>query len=579
MNRLVISTLALLISFNSFSSSDEDIRFLEIVDSEWQRSIDENPLYASYMGDKSSNQDWPDLSEKSLRIRQKKTRDVLEKIKNIDTEKLSEENKLNHRLFLYNYERSVRGQQFDSHLLVFGQRGGIQLEHETAESLGFMSRQDYLDWIVRLEKLPNYIEQHITLAKIGIERNVTAPKILMERVERQIELQLVDEPTDSPFFNVFETIPANIEDRSEIREKAIQVISEDVIPAYYKFRDFFRDEYLPASRTTIGVSDLPNGKAWYENLARYHTSTELMPDEIHQIGLSEVKRIRSEMNKIIKKVEWEGTFDEFLNFLRTDPQFYFETGEELLQAYLATSKELDPKIVPLFKVLPRMPYGIRPIPIESAPDTTTAYYMRPSADGSRAGYYYVNLYKPEVRPKYEIEVLSVHEAVPGHHLQIALAMEIENIPNFRKYSGYTAYVEGWGLYSESLGYDMGLYQDPYSEFGALTYDMWRAVRLVVDTGMHYKGWSREQAIEFFKENAAKTEQDIINEVDRYLIMPGQALAYKIGQLKIMELKKKSKESLGEKYDIKEFHHVILGEGALPLDILEEKVDQYIENNL
>tara|TARA_B100000405_G_scaffold19370_1_gene14674 strand:- start:88 stop:1827 length:1740 start_codon:yes stop_codon:yes gene_type:complete len=579
MNRLVISTLALLISFNSFSSSDEDIRFLEIVDSEWQRSIDENPLYASYMGDKSSNQDWPDLSEKSLRIRQKKTRDVLEKIKNIDTEKLSEENKLNHRLFLYNYERSVRGQQFDSHLLVFGQRGGIQLEHETAESLGFMSRQDYLDWIARLEKLPNYIEQHITLAKLGIERNVTAPKILMERVARQIELQLVDEPTDSPFFNVFETIPANIEDRSEIREKAIQVISEDVIPAYYKFRDFFRDEYLPASRTTIGVSDLPNGKAWYENLARYHTSTELMPDEIHQIGLSEVKRIRTEMNKIIERVGWEGTFDQFLNFLRTDPQFYFETGEELLQAYLATSKKLDPKIVPLFKVLPRMPYGIKPIPIESAPDTTTAYYMRPSADGSRAGYYYVNLYKPEVRPKYEIEVLSVHEAVPGHHLQIALAMEIENIPNFRKYSGYTAYVEGWGLYSESLGYDMGLYQDPYSEFGALTYDMWRAVRLVVDTGMHYKGWSREQAIEFFKENAAKTEQDIINEVDRYLIMPGQALAYKIGQLKIMELKKKSKESLGEKYDIKEFHHVILGEGALPLDILEEKVDQYIENNL
>ena len=336
---------------------------------------------------------------------------------------------------------------------------------------------------------------------------------------------------------------------------------------------------MPASRTTIGVSDLPNGKAWYENLARYHTSTELMPDEIHQIGLSEVKRIRTEMNKIIERVGWDGTFDEFLNFLRTDPQFYFETGEELLQAYLATSKKLDPKIVPLFKVLPRMPYGIKPIPIESAPDTTTAYYMRPSADGSRAGYYYVNLYKPEVRPKYEIEVLSVHEAVPGHHLQIALAMEIENIPNFRKYSGYTAYVEGWGLYSESLGYDMGLYQDPYSEFGALTYDMWRAVRLVVDTGMHYKGWSREQAIEFFKENAAKTEQDIINEVDRYLIMPGQALAYKIGQLKIMELKKKSKESLGEKFDIKEFHHVILGEGALPLDVLEEKIDQYIQNTM
>ncbi len=579
MNRFVVSILTFLISFNVFSLSDEDRRFLVIVDSEWQRSIDENPLYASYMGDKSSNQDWPDLSEETLRIRQKKTRDVLREIKKIDSQKLSEENKLNHRLFLYNYERSVRGQQFDSHLLVFGQRGGIQLKHETAESLGFMTRQDYSDWIARLEKLPNYIEQHIILARLGVERNVTAPRILMERVARQIQLQLVDEPTDSPFFNVFEEMSETIDDRSEITEKAIQVISEAVIPSYQKFSDFFVNEYLPASRTSIGVADLPNGNAWYENLARYHTSTELTPEEIHQIGLSEVKRIRSEMNKIIERVGWEGTFDEFLNFLRTDPQFYYETSEELLQAYLATSKELDPKIVPLFKVLPRMPYGIRPIPEESAPDTTTAYYMRPSADGSRAGYYYVNLYKPEVRPKYEIEVLSVHEAVPGHHLQIALAMEIENIPNFRKYSGYTAYVEGWGLYSESLGYDMGLYQDPYSEFGALTYDMWRAIRLVVDTGMHYKGWSREQAIDFFKENAAKTEQDIVNEVDRYLIMPGQALAYKIGQLKIMELKQKSKESLGEKFDIKEFHHVILGEGALPLDVLEEKVNDYINQNL
>ena len=579
MNRFVVSILTFLISFNVFSLSDEDRRFLVIVDSEWQRSIDENPLYASYMGDKSSNQDWPDLSEETLRIRQKKTRDVLREIKKIDSQKLSEENKLNHRLFLYNYERSVRGQQFDSHLLVFGQRGGIQLEHETAESLGFITRQDYLDWIARLEKLPNYIEQHITLARLGVERNVTAPRILMERVARQIQLQLVNEPTDSPFFNVFEEMPETIDDRSEIRDKAIQVISESVIPAYQKFSDFFVNEYLPASRTSIGVADLPNGYAWYENLARYHTSTELTPEEIHQIGLSEVQRIRSEMDKIIERVGWEGTFDEFLNFLRTDPQFYYETSEELLQAYLATSKELDPKIVPLFKVLPRMPYGIRPIPEESAPDTTTAYYMRPSADGSRAGYYYVNLYKPEVRPKYEIEVLSVHEAVPGHHLQIALAMEIENIPNFRKYSGYTAYVEGWGLYSESLGYDMGLYQDPYSEFGALTYDMWRAIRLVVDTGMHYKGWSRDQAIDFFKENAAKTEQDIVNEVDRYLIMPGQALAYKIGQLKIMELKNKSKESLGEKFDIKEFHHVILGEGSLPLDVLEEKVNDYINQNL
>ena len=577
MNRWIILIAAFIFSLNLFSS-DQDQKFLTILDSEWQRSIDENPLYASYMGDKSSNQDWPDISEAALRKRQQKTRDTLEEIRKINPKTLTEANRLNHRLFLYNYERSVRGQQFDSHLLVFGQRGGIQLEHETAESLGFSTKQDYEDWIIRLEKLPEYIDQHIALARLGIERDITAPRKLMERVARQIELQLVDDPLDSPFYNVFEAMPEAIDSQSEIKQKAILTISKEVIPAYYKFKEFFVNEYLPASRTTIGVSDLPNGKAWYENLTRYHTSTDLSPDEIHQIGLSEVKRIRSKMKRIIDRVGWEGTFGEFLDYLRTDPQFYYETEDELLQAYLAVSKKIDPRIVPLFKVLPRMPYGIKPIPEESAPDTTTAYYMRPSADGSRAGYYYVNLYKPEVRPKYEIEVLSVHEAVPGHHLQIALAMELENIPNFRKYSGYTAYVEGWGLYSESLGYDMGLYQDPYSEFGALTYDMWRAVRLVVDTGMHYKGWSRDEAIKFFKENAAKTEQDIVNEVDRYLIMPGQALAYKIGQLKIMELKEKSKKILGDKYDIKEFHHVILGEGALPLDVLEEKVNQYIQKN-
>ena len=281
------------------------------------------------------------------------------------------------------------------------------------------------------------------------------------------------------------------------------------------------------------------------------------------------------MQTIIESLNWEGTFDEFLTFLRTDPQFYFETEEELLQAYLATSKRIDPLLTRLFDTLPRMPYGIKPIPIESAPDTTTAYNMSPAADGSRAGYYYVNLYRPEVRPKYEIEVLSVHEAVPGHHLQIALAMELESIPNFRRFSGYTAFVEGWGLYSESLGEELELYQDPYSKFGALTYEMWRAIRLVVDTGMHYKGWSRDEAIDFFKINAAKTEQDIVNEIDRYLIMPGQALAYKIGQLKILELKNRAIKELGESFDIKVFHNLILGQGALPLDILEERVDQYL----
>ena len=572
-SKFLLTTLISLTITACGTGNDES--FNQILDDEWKRGIQENPVYASYMGDKSANQDWPDISEGAVRERQKKTREVLEQIRSIDPQSLSIENQLNYRLFLYNYERSVRGQKFDSHLLTFGQRGGIQLEHETAEGLSFNTSQDYKDWLVRLEKLPALIDQHINLGRLGIERKITAPNILMQRVANQIQLQLVDNPEESPFFNVFIDIPENIQDRETIQSMARDVIKSKVIPAYYKLNDFFTEEYLPASRTTYGVLDLPNGFEWYENLARYHTTTDLTPDEIHEIGLSEVERIRSEMQEVIDSLGFDGSFNDFLVFLRTDPQFYYETEDELLEAYLATSKKIDPEMVSLFKVLPRTPYGIKPIPMESAPDTTTAYYMRPAADGSRAGYYYVNLYRPDVRPKYEIEVLSVHEAVPGHHLQIALAMELEGIPNFRKYSGYTAYVDGWVLYSESLGYDIGLYSDPYSRFGALTYDMWRAVRLVVDTGMHYKGWTRQEAIDFFTANAAKTEQDIINEIDRYLVMPGQALAYKIGQLKILELNNKAKEQLGDDFDIKEFHHAVLSQGALPLAVLEENIETYL----
>jgi len=291
--------------------------------------------------------------------------------------------------------------------------------------------------------------------------------------------------------------------------------------------------------------------------------------------VAEVQRIREEMLAVIEEVGFSGSFDEFLQFLRTDSQFYFDNPDDLLQAYRATSKRIDPELVRLFGRLPRMPYGVKPIPAASAPDTTTAYYSRPAADGSRAGFYYVNLYRPEVRPKYEIEVLTVHEAMPGHHLQIALAQELGDLPNFRRYSGFTAFVEGWALYSESLGPELGLYQDPYSRFGQLTYDMWRAVRLVVDTGIHFRGWSRDQAIDFFRSNAAKTEHDIINEIDRYIAWPGQALAYKIGQLKILELRERSELRLGEHFDIKAFHDTVLGSGAVPLDVLESNVGKWI----
>jgi len=294
-----------------------------------------------------------------------------------------------------------------------------------------------------------------------------------------------------------------------------------------------------------------------------------------RLGLREVKRIRDEMQLIIDEVEFDGDFQAFLEFLRTDPQFYFDNPDDLYDAYLATCKRIDPELVKLFGKLPRMPYGVKPIPAATAPDTTTAYYTRPAADGSRAGIYWVNLYKPEVRPKYEIEVLSVHEAMPGHHLQLALQQELDNIPMFRRFLGFTAFVEGWGLYSERLGYDLGLYVDPYSRFGQLTYDMWRAIRLVVDTGMHALGWTREEAIEYMAANSPITDTDVVAEVERYIAIPSQALAYKIGQLKIRELRNRAEEALGDKFDVREYHDLVLLNGSLPLFVLEAEVDRWI----
>ena len=462
-------------------------------------------------------------------------------------------------------------------MLPFSQRGGVQNLNNLTNQLRMVTVQDYDDWLARLGKIDKVIDQTIELAERGRKTGVVSPRILMDRIPDQIAVQLVEFAADSPFFKPFENLPESFAaaERERLRAAATEIIEDTVLPAYRELDRYFNKKYLPAARDSIGLSELPNGNAWYEYLARSFTTTRMTPDEIHRLGLEEVSRIRGEMEQIIQEVEFDGSFADFLVYLRTDPQFYFDNPDDLYDAYLATSKRIDPELVKLFGKLPRMPYGVKPIPESIAPDTTTAYYSRPAADGSRAGIYWVNLYRPEVRPKYEIEVLSVHEAMPGHHLQIALQQELDGMPNFRRFMGFTAFVEGWGLYSERLGYDLGLYQDPYSRFGQLTYDMWRAVRLVVDTGMHYKGWTRQQAIDFFKDNAAKAEYDIVNEIDRYILMPGQALAYKIGQLKILQIRERAAIQLGEDFDIRTFHDELLGAGALPLDLLERRMDRWL----
>ena len=555
--------------------------FATLLEESWEWQLVENPVRASRLGDRRFNEQWADMSLTAIERRHAEQQAFLRRLRTIDSSQLSAADALNYDLFRRQIENTLDSHEFKNYLMPMSQRGGVQSLETTAETLRLNNAKDYEDWLARMTQIEAVIEQTTARMEEGRKTGYMPPKILMERIPNQLSSQLVEDPESSPFFKSFANMPDEIgsEDQERIKQLAIEVIEASIVPAYREFDHYFNDTYLPASRESIGASSLPNGEAFYEYRTRLYTTTQMTPDEIHRLGLNEVKRIRDEMQLIIDELEFAGSFDDFLNFLRTDPQFYYDTPEELFNGYLAVSKRIDPELVKLFGKLPRIPYGLRAIPDNIAPDTTTAYYNRPAADGSRPGYYYVNLYRPEVRPKYEMEVLSIHEAVPGHHLQIALQMEMEEMPSFRKYSGFTAFSEGWGLYSESLGFEMGFYQDPYSHFGALTYDMWRAVRLVVDTGMHYKDWTRQQAIDFFKDNAAKTETDIVNEIDRYISWPGQALAYKIGQLQMLDLRKKAEQALGDDFDVKAFHDELLGAGAIPMEILETRMNRWLTEQL
>ena len=552
-------------------------KLAKLFDDEWEYALRESPTFASSLGDKRYNDCWPDVSLSALTRRHAHQCEVLKRLAEFEPSEFSDGDKLNYRLFKRQLEMETAEFPFNWHLVPLDHRNGIQDESSLADSLSFSTMKDYEDWLARLRTFPKLMDQTIAVMRAGIAARMVQPQIVMSRIPAQIRRQIVEDPTRSLYYKPFLTFASTVPDREQLRlqREAQAAIRELIVPAYRKFLGFFEREYFPACSPEIGASRLPNGQDFYAYLAKKHTTTNLTPRQIHEIGQAEVRRIREAMEAIKQRVGFRGSLAEFFEHLRTAPEFRFTNATDLLTAYQAFSKRIDPQLPRLFRKLPRIPYGVEAIPEHMAPDTTTAYYRPPAADGTRAGTYFVNLYKPEKRPKYEIAALSLHEAVPGHHLQIALATELEHVPEFRKHGQFTAYVEGWALYAESLGEELNLYDDPYSKMGQLTYEMWRAIRLVVDTGMHSMEWSRERAIAYFKENAPKDELDITNEIDRYIAWPGQALAYKIGELKIKELRRSAQGKLGDKFDIREFHDVILQNGAVPLDVLEQVVADWL----
>ena len=559
---------------------DENQKFLDFLEADWEKTLTNNPLFATYTGDKRFNDKINPNTIDQFEKDRLSDFESLEKLNSIDYDKLNPDNKLNYNLKKFDIESDLNLSQFPIYYLRLNQRGGIQSFYETGNRLVYQSKKDYYDWLNRLNQFSENILNFLEINKQGLQNGYTQPKLVTQGVISQIDAIINSDINSNPYLKVFidadETLLSQNE-KLELINDAKELIINKINPAYIKLNNFLKNDYLVNSRDTIGIKDIPDGKKYYEQLAKHYTTTDLTPDEIHDIGLREIQRIRAEMDEIIDSVNWDGDFESFLNYLRTSPRFYYDNPDDLFDAYLIMSKTIDPLLPKLFNIFPRAPYGVIPIPAESAPFTTTAYYNSPSP--GRPGYFYANLYKPDSRPKYEIPVLTVHEAVPGHHFQISLAQELENVPTFRKYQGITAFVEGWGLYSEELGEYINLYDDPYDKFGQLTYDMWRAIRLVVDTGMHYKDWTRDDAINLFIENSAKSILDIENEVDRYIAWPGQALAYKIGQLKILELRSKAEKELGEKYDIKDFHDEVLKRGSLPLDLLEYYIDEWINQTL
>jgi uncharacterized protein (DUF885 family) len=567
-------------------ASDAPVTLAALFDDFFERGLELNPVRATAIGDyryndKFANSIGPEYREANRKMNE----EFLARLLEIDREQLSRQDQLSYDMFKLNRELSIESERFPNHLQPLNQFGStvtffVQLG--SGQSLHpFKTVKHYDDWLARIDGFVAYTDQLVENMREGMQKGVVRPRILMEKVVPQLESQIVDRAEDSGFYAPITNMPEDFSDADRARLTAAftDAIENKIVPAYERMSNFIGDDYLAAARESVGHYDLPDGDAWYAFNVRRITTTDLTPEEIHQIGLDEVARIHDEMRGVMEEVGFEGDLQDFFEFMNTDDQFYFDEPEELIQGYRDMSDRITELSKSLFDVSPKTGFEVRRIEAFREKSAAGGQYQTGTPDGSRPGIFYANAYDIKARPIWAMESLFLHEAIPGHHFQRSLQVENEALPGFRRFGGYTAYTEGWGLYAESLGKELGVYTDPYQYFGALNAELWRAIRLVVDTGLHAKQWSRQDVLDFMYANSAVKEARAVAEAERFMAIPGQALAYKIGQLKILEIRNNAEERLGDRFDVKDFHTQILMDGPMPLSMLENKIDTWVEGQL
>lgn len=559
------------------SATVQNQNFQSLAQEAWDFNRRQYPAVAARLGDKNAEGKLMDQSPEALLMRYQARKEFYQQLDAIPAESLNEENKINRDMIMYALRNQLSEYEYQMYLTpLTNETGPHNRLAYVASGKRIRTEDDANVYLSELSEIPAAMAQYIAYMREGIAAGVSQPAVVLYGMPDSINAYIKQDPTESTFYAPIaaaeNTLDANI--FSRVDSKAKDIILNQVNKAYANFHSFMVNEYIPNGRQDIAAANLPNGEAFYANRVRHYTTTDLTPQQIHDLGLAEVARIRSEMETVIAELEFDGSFAEFIDFLRTDPQFYATSEEELLKEASYIAKKADAALPKFFKLLPRNTYGVAPVPAEIAPTYTTGRYAGSSAS-DKPGYYWVNTYALDRRPLYELEALTLHESVPGHHLQISLANEMENVPDYRRSTYISAFGEGWGLYAEHLGVEAGFYQDPYSNFGRLTYEMWRAARLVVDTGMHTMGWSRDRAVEFMASNTALSMHNVNTEIDRYISWPAQALSYKLGEMLIKQLRNEAEEALGADFDVREFHYQVLKNGSIPLATLEEKIRAYI----